>query len=130
MSGSGAVRSGQLIPLALVVALVAADVSSGNRAGTAVGIVPGDRSGLPVRLAAPGWRRRRPFFVQLLAARRAHRPRPDMGGVVRIAVGIALVAFGPFWSATPPRHQAAEWLNRLSRMTPVGAAAVGLGLIL
>jgi len=61
-----------------------------------------------------------------------NRPAPTWGGHgVRIAVGIALVAFGVWRWLT--RHRATKqpaWLNRLTRMTPVGAATVGLGLIL
>jgi threonine/homoserine/homoserine lactone efflux protein len=59
------------------------------------------------------------------------RPAPTWAAWVRISVGIALVAFGVWRWLT--RHRVTTqpaWLNRLSRITPAGAGAVGLGLIL
>jgi threonine/homoserine/homoserine lactone efflux protein len=60
-----------------------------------------------------------------------NRPAPTWAAWVRLAVGIALIAFGGWRWLT--RHQVTRqpaWLNRLSRLTPVGAGAVAVGLIL
>jgi threonine/homoserine/homoserine lactone efflux protein len=60
-----------------------------------------------------------------------NRPASTWATWVRIAVGIALLVFGVWRWLT--RHRATKqpaWLSRMSRMTPVGAATVGLGLIL
>jgi threonine/homoserine/homoserine lactone efflux protein len=59
------------------------------------------------------------------------RPAPTWAAWVRISVGIALVAFG-VWRWLTRHHVTTQpaWLNRLSRITPAGAGAVGLGLIL
>jgi threonine/homoserine/homoserine lactone efflux protein len=50
---------------------------------------------------------------------------------VRIAAGAVLIALGVWRWATRHRSTAApSWLNRLSRVTPVAAFALGAGLIL
>jgi threonine/homoserine/homoserine lactone efflux protein len=60
-----------------------------------------------------------------------NRPAPTWAALVRVAVGIALVVFGVWRWQT--RHQVTKqpaWLERLGRITPAGAGAVGVGLIL
>jgi threonine/homoserine/homoserine lactone efflux protein len=131
MSGSWAVALGQLIPLALVVALspltiipaIVLVLQSDRARATGLAFLSGWLLGLAATTAV---------FVQLPRLLDGlNRPAPTWAAWVRIAVGIALVAFGAWRWVT--RHRATkqpEWLNRLTRMTPVGAAAVGLGLIL
>jgi threonine/homoserine/homoserine lactone efflux protein len=131
MSGSWAVALGQLIPLALVVALspltiipaIVLVLQSDRARAAGLAFLSGWLLGLVATTAV---------FVQLPRLLDGlNRPAPTWAAWVRIAVGIALVAFGIWRWMT--RHRATTqpaWLNRLSRMTPVGAAAVGLGLIL
>jgi threonine/homoserine/homoserine lactone efflux protein len=59
------------------------------------------------------------------------QPTPHWAAWVRIAAGAVLVALGVWRWAT--RHQSASapsWLNRLTRITPAAAFALGVGLIL
>ena len=131
MSGSWAAVLGQLIPLALVVAMspltiipaIVLVLQSDRARPTGLAFMSGWLLGLAATTAV---------FVQLPRLLDGlNRPAPTWAAWVRIAVGIALVAFGVWRWMT--RHRATKqpaWLNRLSRMTPVGAAAVGVGLIL
>jgi threonine/homoserine/homoserine lactone efflux protein len=60
-----------------------------------------------------------------------NRPPPTWAAWVRIAIGIALIALAVWRWVT--RHRAATqpaWLSRLSRLTPIGAGAIAMGLIL
>jgi len=50
---------------------------------------------------------------------------------VRLAVGVAFIAFGVWrWLTRHLVTKQPAWLNRLGRLTPVGACAVAVGLIL
>jgi hypothetical protein len=131
MSGSWAVVLGQLIPLALVVALspltiipaIVLVLQSERARATGLAFLSGWLLGLAATTAV---------FLQLPRLLDGlNRPAPTWAAWVRIAVGIALVAFGVWRWVT--RHRATKqpaWLNRLSKLTPVGAAAIGVGLIL
>jgi threonine/homoserine/homoserine lactone efflux protein len=131
MSGSWVAALGQLIPLALVVALspltiipaIVLVLQSERARATGLAFMSGWLLGLAATTAV---------FVQLARLLDGlNRPAPTWAAWVRIAVGVALVVFGVWRWLT--RHRATKqpaWLNRLSRLTPVGAAAVGLGLIL
>jgi threonine/homoserine/homoserine lactone efflux protein len=131
MSGSWAAALGQLIPLALVVALspltiipaIVLVLQSDRARATGLAFLSGWLLGLAATTAV---------FVQLPRLLDGlNRPAPTWAAWVRIAVGLALLAFGVWRWVT--RHRATKepaWLNRLGRMTPVGAATVGLGLIL
>jgi threonine/homoserine/homoserine lactone efflux protein len=131
MSGSWAAVLGQLIPLALVVALspltiipaIVLVLQSDRARATGLAFLSGWLLGLAATTAV---------FVQLPRLLDGlYRPAPTWAAWVRIAVGIALVAFGVWRWVT--RHRVTKqpaWMDRLSRMTPVGAAAIGFGLIL
>ena len=131
MSGSWAAVLGQLIPLALVVALspltiipaIVLVLQSDRARATGLAFLSGWLLGLAATTAV---------FVQLPRLLDGlNRPAPTWAAWVRIAVGIALVAFGVWRWVT--RHRVTKqpaWMDRLSRMTPVGAAAIGFGLIL
>jgi threonine/homoserine/homoserine lactone efflux protein len=131
MSGSWAAVLGQLIPLALVVAMspltiipaIVLVLQSDRARPTGLAFMSGWLLGLAATTAV---------FVQLPRLLDGlNRPAPTWAAWVRIAVGIALVALGVWRWVT--RHQVTKqpaWLSRLSRMTPAGAAAVGIGLIL
>jgi threonine/homoserine/homoserine lactone efflux protein len=131
MSGSWAAVLGQLIPLALVVAMspltiipaIVLVLQSDRARPTGLAFMSGWLLGLAATTAV---------FVQLpRLVDGLNRPAPTWAAWVRIAVGIALVALGVWRWVT--RHQVTKqpaWLSRLSRMTPAGAAAVGVGLIL
>jgi threonine/homoserine/homoserine lactone efflux protein len=131
MSGSWAATLGQLIPLALVVALspltiipaIVLVLRSERARATGLAFLSGWLLGLAATTAV---------FVQLPRLLEGlNRPAPTWAAWVRIAVGVALVALGVWRWVT--RHQVTKqpaWLSRLSRMRPAGAAAIGLGLIL
>jgi hypothetical protein len=131
MSGSWAAALGQLIPLALVVAMSPLTIipalvlvlQSDRARATGLAFLAGWLVGLAATTA---------LFVQLpRLIDGLNRPAPTWAVWVRIAVGIALVVFGVWRWLT--RHQVTKqpaWLNRLSRITPAGAGAVGVGLIL
>ena len=131
MSGSWAAVLGQLTPLALVVAMSPLTIIP-----AIVLVLQSDRAGSTGLAFLSGWllglAATTAVFVQLPRLLDGlNRPAPTWAAWVRIAVGIALVALGMWRWVT--RHRVTKqpaWLNRLSRMTPVGAAAVGLGLIL
>src|SRR5215475_1476367 len=131
MSGSWAVALGQLIPLALVVAMspltiipaIVLVLQSDRARPTGLAFMFGWLVGLAATTAV---------FVQLPRLLDGlNRPAPTWAAYVRIAVGIALIALGiRRWLI---RHQVTKqpaWLNRLSRLTPIGAGAIALGLIL
>jgi hypothetical protein len=131
MSGSWAAMLGQLIPLALVVAMSPLTIIP-----AIVLVLQSDRA-RPAGLAFMfGWllglAATTAVFVQLPRLLDGlNRPAPTWAAWVRLAVGIALIAFGGWRWLT--RHQVTRqpaWLNRLSRLTPVGAGAVAVGLIL
>ena len=131
MSGSWAAMLGQLIPLALVVAMspltiipaIVLVLQSDRARPTGLAFMFGWLVGLAATTAV---------FVQLPRLLDGlNRPAPTWAAWARLAVGIALVAFGVWRWLT--RHQVTKqpaWLNRLSRLTPVGACAVAVGLIL
>jgi threonine/homoserine/homoserine lactone efflux protein len=131
MSGSWAAVLGQLIPLALVVAMspltiipaIVLVLQSDRARATGLAFMSGWLLGLAATTTV---------FVQLPRLLDGlNRPAPTWAAWVRIAVGVALVALGVWRWVT--RHQVTKqpaWLSRLSRMTPAGAAAIGLGLIL
>jgi Sap, sulfolipid-1-addressing protein len=122
---------GQLIPLALVVALspltiipaIVLVLQSDRARSTGLAFLSGWLCGLAATTAV---------FVQLPRLLDGfNRPAPGWAAWVRIAVGVALVAFAGWRWVTHHRvTKQPAWLNRLSRMTPVGAAAIGFGLIL
>ncbi len=130
MSGSWA-AVGQLIPLALVVALspltiipaIVLVLQSDRARATGLAFLSGWLLGLATTTAV---------FVQLPRLLDGlNRPAPTWAAWVRIAVGAALLGFGVWRWLTP--HRATKqpaWLNRLTKMTPAGAATVGVGLIL
>jgi len=131
MSGSWAAMLGQLIPLALVVAMspltiipaIVLVLQSDRARSTGLAFMFGWLIGLAATTAV---------FVQLPRLLDGlNRPAPTWAAWVRLAVGLALIAFGVWrWLA---RHQVTKqpaWLNRLSRLTPAGAGAVAVGLIL
>jgi threonine/homoserine/homoserine lactone efflux protein len=131
MSGSWAAVLGQLIPLALVVAMSPLTIIP-----PIVLVLQSDRA-RPSSLAFMcGWlvglAATTEVFVQVPRLLDGlNRPAPTWAAWVRIAVGIALVALGVWRWLT--RHRVSKqpaWLNRLSRMTPVAAGAIGVGLIL
>jgi hypothetical protein len=131
MSGSWAAVLGQLIPLALVVAMspltiipaIVLVLQSDRARPTGLAFMSGWLLGLAATTAV---------FVQLPRLLDGlNRPAPTWAAWVRIGVGVALVVFGVWRWMT--RHRVTKqpaWLNRLGRMTPFGAGAVGLGLIL
>jgi threonine/homoserine/homoserine lactone efflux protein len=130
MSGSWA-AFGQLIPLALVVAMspltiipaIVLVLQSARARATGLAFMAGWLIGLALTTAV---------FVQVPRLLDGlNRPAPTWAAWVRIAVGIALVAFGVWRWLT--RHRVTKqpaWVNRLGRLTPAGAGAVGVGLIL
>jgi Sap-like sulfolipid-1-addressing protein len=131
MSGSWASVLGQLIPLALVVAMSPLTIIP-----AIVLVLQSDRA-RPTGLAfMSGWlialAATTAVFVQLPRLLEGfNRPAPTWAAWVRIAVGAALVVFGLWRWLT--RHRVTKqpvWLNRLSRLTPAGAGAVAVGLIL
>jgi Sap, sulfolipid-1-addressing protein len=131
MSGSWAAMLGQLIPLALVVAMspltiipaIVLVLQSDRARSTGLAFMFGWLIGLAATTAV---------FVQLPRLLEGlNRPAPTWAAWVRLAVGIALIAFG--WWRWLTRQQVTKqpaWLNRLGRLTPLGAGAVAIGLIL
>ncbi len=131
MSGTWAAVLGQLIPLALVVAMspltiipaIVLVLQSDRARPTGLAFMFGWLVGLAATTAV---------FVQLPRLLDGlNRPAPTWAAWVRIAVGIALVALGGWRWLT--RHQATKqpaWLNGLSKMTPIGAGAIAVALIL
>jgi len=122
---------GQLIPLALVVAMspltiipaIVLVLQSDRARATGLAFLGGWLLGLAATTAV---------FVQVPRLLDGlNRPAPTWAAWVRIVAGIALVAFGVWrWLN---RHRATAqpaWLNRLSRVTPAGAGAFAVGLIL
>lgn len=130
MSGSWA-AFGQLIPLALVVAMspltiipaIVLVLQSARARATGLAFMAGWLIGLAVTTAV---------FVQVPRLLDGlNRPAPTWAAWVRIAVGVALIAFGVWRWLT--RHRVTKqpaWMNRLGRLSPGGAGAVGVGLIL
>jgi threonine/homoserine/homoserine lactone efflux protein len=122
---------GQLIPLALVVAAspltiipaIVLVLRSDRARPTGLAFMFGWLLGLAATTAV---------FVQLPRLLDGlNRPAPTWAAWVRIAVGVALIAFGVWRWLT--RHQVTTqpaWLDRLARLTPAGAGAIGVGLIL
>ena len=131
MAGSWAAVLGQLIPLALVVAMspltiipaIVLVLQSDRARSTGLAFMFGWLVGLAATTAV---------FVQLPRLLDGlDRPGPTWAAWVRIAVGITLIALAIWRWLT--RHQVTKqpaWLNRLSRLTPIGAAAIAVGLIL
>jgi len=131
MSGSWAAMLGQLIPLALVVAMspltivpaIVLVLQSDRARSTGLAFMFGWLIGLAVTTAV---------FVQLPRVLDGlNRPAPTWAAWVRLAVGIALIAFGVWrWLTRRLVTKQPAWLNRLGRLTPIGACAVAVGLIL
>jgi threonine/homoserine/homoserine lactone efflux protein len=131
MSGSWAAVLGELIPLALVVAMspltiipaIVLVLQSDRARPTGLAFMSGWLVGLAATTAV---------FMQLPRLLDGlNRPAPTWAAWVRIAAGVALVAFGVWrWLSRHRVTKQPAWLNRLSRMTPVGAGAIGVGLIL
>jgi threonine/homoserine/homoserine lactone efflux protein len=131
MSGSWAAVLGQLIPLALVVAMspltiipaIVLVLQSDRARATGLAFMFGWLVGLAATTAV---------FVQVPRLLDGlNRPAPAWAAWVRIAVGLALIAFGVWRWLT--RHQITKqpaWLGRLSKLTPAGAGAIAVGLIL
>ena len=122
---------GQLIPLALVVAMspltiipaIVLVLQSARPRPTGLAFMFGWLIGLAATTAV---------FEQLPRLLDGlNRPAPAWAAYVRIAAGFALLALAVWrWLS---RHQVSKqpaWLNRVSRLTPVGAGAVAVGLIL
>lgn len=131
MAGSWAAVLGQLIPLALVVAMSPLTIIP-----PIVLVLQSDRA-RPAGLAfMSGWlvglAATTAVFVQVpRLLDELNRPAPTWAAWVRIAVGIVLVALGVWRWLT--RHRVTKqpaWLNRLTRMTPAAAGAIGVGLVL
>jgi threonine/homoserine/homoserine lactone efflux protein len=131
MAGSWAAVLGQLIPLALVVAMspltiipaIALVLQSDRARPTGLAFMVGWLVGLAATTAV---------FEQLpRLIEGLNRPAPTWAAWVRIAVGIALIALGIWrWLTRRQVTKQPAWLNRLSRLTPVGAAAFAVALIL
>jgi threonine/homoserine/homoserine lactone efflux protein len=131
VSGSWAAVLGQLIPLALVVAAspltiipaIVLVLRSDRARPTGLAFMFGWLLGLAATTAV---------FMQLPRLLDSlNRPTPTWAAWVRIAVGVALIAFGVWRWLT--RHQVIRqpaWLDRLARLTPAGAGAIAVGLIL
>jgi threonine/homoserine/homoserine lactone efflux protein len=131
MSGGWAAAFGQLIPLALVVAMspltiipaIVLVLQSERARATGLAFMAGWLLGLAATTAV---------FVQVPRLLDGlNRPAPTWAAWIRIAVGIALIAFGGWRWLT--RHRVTKqpaWVSRLSRLSPAGAGAVGVGLIL
>jgi Sap-like sulfolipid-1-addressing protein len=131
MGGSWAAVLGQLIPLALVVAMspltiipaIVLVLQSDRARPTGLAFMFGWLIGLAATTAV---------FVQLPRLLDGlNRPAPTWAAWVRIAIGVALIALAVWRWMT--RHRTASqpaWLNRLSRLTPIGAGAIAMGLIL
>jgi threonine/homoserine/homoserine lactone efflux protein len=128
--GWGAVFA-ELIPLALVVAASPVSIipavmlvlQSDRPRPTGLAFLVGWTVGLIATTAV---------FVQLPRLLDGFdQPAPRWSAWVRIAAGAVLIALGVWRWATRHRSTAApSWLNRLSRVTPVAAFALGAGLIL
>ncbi|MBE1551611.1 hypothetical protein GGC64_005671 [Mycobacterium sp. OAS707] len=131
MSGSWAAMLGQLIPLALVVAMspltivpaIVLVLQSDRARSTGLAFMFGWLIGLAVTTAV---------FVQLPRLLDGlNRPAPTWAAWVRLAVGVAFIVFGVWrWLTRHLVTKQPAWLNRLGRLTPVGAFAVAVGLIL
>jgi threonine/homoserine/homoserine lactone efflux protein len=131
MSGGWAAVLGQLIPLALVVAMspltiipaIALVLQSDRARPAGLAFMSGWLIGLAATTAV---------FVQVPRLLDGlNRPAPTWAAWVRIVVGIALIALGVWRWLT--RHRVTRqpaWLNRLGRLTPAGAGAIAVGLIL
>src|ERR1700754_3439534 len=118
MSGTWAAVLGQLIPLALVVTMspltiipaIVLVLQSDRARPTGLAFMVGWLVGLAATTAV---------FVQLpRLLDGVNRPAPTWAAWVRIAIGIALIAFAVWRWLT--RHQAAAqpaWLGRISKLT-------------
>jgi threonine/homoserine/homoserine lactone efflux protein len=122
---------GELIPLALVVAASPVSIipavmlvlQSDRPRPTGLAFLVGWTVGLIATTAV---------FVQLPRLLDGFdQPAPRWSAWVRIAAGAVLIALGVWRWATRHRSTAPpSWLNRLSRVTPIAAFALGAGLIL
>ena len=131
MWGTWAAVLGQLTPLALVVAMspltiipaIVLVLQSERARSTGLAFLSGWLLGLAATTAV---------FVQLPRLLDGlNRPAPTWAAWVRFAAGVALVALGIWrWLTRRQVTKQPGLMNRLSRMTPVGAGAIGLGLIL
>lgn len=131
MSGSWAAMLGQLIPLALVVAIspltiipaIVLVLQSERARATGLAFMSGWLAGLALTTAV---------FVQVPRLLDGlNRPAPTWAAWVRIGVGLVLIALGVGRWLT--RHMVTKqpaWMNRMSRLSPAGAGAIAVGLIL
>jgi hypothetical protein len=121
---------GELVPLALVVALspvsiipaVVLVLQSDRPRPTGLAFLLGWTVGLVVTTAV---------FVQVPRLLDGlDQPAPRWSAWVRIAAGAVIIAIGVWRWVTRHRSAAApSWLNRLSRITPIAAFGLGFGLI-
>ena len=131
MSGSWASVLGQLVPLALVVAMspvtiipaIVLVLQSDRARSTGLAFMSGWIFGLAATTAA---------FVQVpRLVDGLNRPAPAWAAWVRIAAGVLLLALGVWrWLTRRQVTKQPEWLSRLGRLSPMGACAIAVGLIL
>ena len=131
MSGSWASVLGQLIPLALVVAMspvtiipaIVLVLQSDRARRTGLAFMSGWLFGLGATTAV---------FVQVpRLVDGLNRPAPAWAAWVRIGAGVLLLALGVWrWLTRRQVTRQPQWLNRLGRLSPVGAGAIAVGLIL
>jgi hypothetical protein len=131
MSGSWASALGQLIPLALVVAMspvtiipaIVLVLQSDRARSTGLAFMSGWLFGLAATTAV---------FVQVpRLVDGLNRPAPAWAAWVRIGAGVLLLALGVWrWLTRRQVAKQPDWLSRLGRLSPVGACAIAVGLIL
>jgi Sap, sulfolipid-1-addressing protein len=131
MSGNWGSVLSELIPLALVVAMsplsivpaVVLVLHSDRPRPTGLAFLAGWLVGLAAVTAV---------FVQVPRLLDGlNQPAPRWATWVRIAIGVVLILLGVWrWATRKQATHEPAWLNRISRITPVPAAAIGTGLIL
>ena len=131
MSGSWAPVLGQLIPLALVVAMspvtivpaIVLVLQSDRARPTGLAFMSGWLFGLAATTAV---------FVQVpRLVDGLNRPAPAWAAWVRIGAGVLLLALGLWrWLTRQQVTRQPQWLSRLGRLSPTGAGAIAVGLIL
>lgn len=131
MSGSWASALGQLIPLALVVAMspltiipaIVLVLQSDRARSTGLAFMSGWLFGLAATTAV---------FVQVpRLVDGLNRPAPAWAAWVRMGAGVLLLALGMWrWLTRRQVAKQPDWFSRLGRLSPVGACAIAVGLIL
>jgi hypothetical protein len=130
VSGGWGTVFGELVPLALVVALSPVSIIP-----AVMLVLQSDRprpTGLTFMLGwATGLVATTGVFVQVPRLLDGFdQPAPRWAAWVRIAAGAVLIALGVWrWAVRHRSTAVPSWLNRLSRITPIGAFALGIGLI-